>query len=252
VSGVLPLALENATRVLKPLIDSDKEYVCLMRLHGDVDEEKIRETLREFQGQIYQRPPLRSSVKRVRRIRNIYEIQVLEIDGRYVLFRARVDPGTYMRKLCVDVGYALGVEAHMEELRRTKSGVFDEKKSVDLYDVYSAVQDLKAGDEGPIRKVVRPVEEALASFPKVVISDEAVDPVCRGAKIRGNDLLSAEAGIGPGTQVVVMTRRGEAVALAVATVDAKNMPNSDEPLEIKRVVMDAGLYPRPQSKDGPS
>ncbi len=244
MSGVLPLALEKATRALKPLIDSDKEYVCLMRLHGDVDEHELREVLRQFQGQIYQRPPLRSSVKRIRRIRTVYKIDVIEVDGRDVLFRARVDPGTYMRKLCVDVGYALGVEAHMEELRRTKSGVFDERDSVDLYDVYEAASELKKGNEEPARKVVRPLEEALKDFPQVVISDASVDPVCRGMKPRGEDILMVDKRIQAGQQVVVATKRGEAVALATSNYPFDQLALNREPLEIKRVIMDAGLYPR--------
>ncbi|MGC8601330.1 MAG: RNA-guided pseudouridylation complex pseudouridine synthase subunit Cbf5 [Thermoprotei archaeon] len=244
MSGVLPLALEKATRALKPLIDSDKEYVCLMRLHDDVDEREIREVLGQFQGEIYQRPPLRSSVKRVRRIRKIYKIEVLEIEERDVLLRARVDPGTYMRKLCVDVGYALGVEAHMEELRRTKSGIFDEKTSFDLYDVYEAAYELKKGNEEPARRVVRPIEEALKEFPQVIISDAAVDPVCRGMKLRGEEILMIDKRIQEGTQVVVATRRGEAVALAISRFPYGELASNREPLQIKRVIMDAGTYPR--------
>lgn len=240
----MPLALQNATRALKPLIDSDKEYVCLMKLHADVKEDKIRETLLKFQGDIYQKPPLRSSVKRVRRIRKIYKIEPLEIDGRNVLFKARVDPGTYMRKLCVDLGYALGVEAHMEELRRTKSGVFDEKNSVDLYDVYAAVLDLKGGNEATIRKIVRPIEEALAPFSKVVITDASVDRVCRGMALRGDQILAAEKNITAGAEVVLITKRKEAVALGVAKADCKDLPLSENPFNISRVIMDAGMYPR--------
>lgn len=244
MSGVLPLALEKATRALKPLIDSDKEYVCLMRLHGDVPERELREVMYKFQGEIYQRPPLRSSVRRVRRIRKVHRIDVIEVDGRDVLFRAKVDPGTYMRKLCVDIGYALGVEAHMEELRRTKSGVFSEERSHDLYEVYEATQELKAGNEEPIRKIVRPVEEALSELPAVVLSDHAVDNVCRGMAPRGEDILKASRGIEAGQTVVLTTKRGEAVALATANFPFYQLGSEKEPLEIQRVIMDAGFYPR--------
>ena len=73
-----------------------------MRLHSDVPEERVREVLDEFQGKIYQRPPARASVKRRVRIRKVYYLDVLEIDGRDVLFRIGCQAGTYIRKICHD------------------------------------------------------------------------------------------------------------------------------------------------------
>ena len=243
VSGVLPLALEDATRALKPLIESDKEYVCYMKLHGDAPRDEILSILKSFEGQIYQRPPVKSSVRRIRRIRRIHRIDVLETEDRDVLFRARVDPGTYMRKLCVDVGYALGVEAHMEDLRRTKSGNFFEEDSCDLYDLYEAVEEMKRGEEGPIRKLVKPLEEALLVLRSVTVSDAVVPRICRGTQPRGGDLLSADAAIQPKELVVIQTKRGEAVALAKANAPAPEMPNSGFPLKLERVIMSPGTYP---------
>ncbi|MEM3594854.1 MAG: hypothetical protein QXS27_08980, partial [Candidatus Jordarchaeaceae archaeon] len=63
------MALESATKVVQALLPAGKEYVCVIRLHGDVSESRLREVVNEFTGQIYQRPPLRSSVKRRVRIR---------------------------------------------------------------------------------------------------------------------------------------------------------------------------------------
>ena len=64
VTGVLPIFIEHATKLVQFLQASDKEYVCLMRLHGDVREEELQRVLKMFVGKIYQRPPLKSAVKR--------------------------------------------------------------------------------------------------------------------------------------------------------------------------------------------
>ena len=68
--------MNEATKVLQVLLSGGKEYVCVMKLHGDVSEERLREVVEEFQGDIYQKPPLRSSVKRALRIRRIYYIDL--------------------------------------------------------------------------------------------------------------------------------------------------------------------------------
>jgi H/ACA ribonucleoprotein complex subunit 4 len=87
VTGVLPITLEDSTKIVQALLCSGKEYVCVMKLHGNVNEEPVRKVLEEFEDVIYQRPPLRSSVKRQLRTRRIYNIDFIELDGRNVLFK---------------------------------------------------------------------------------------------------------------------------------------------------------------------
>ena len=140
VTGVLPIALSKATRILDTLLLAGKEYVCNMRLHKDVEEERIRGIMKEYLGEIYQRPPLRSSVKRVLRIRKIYENEIIQIKEREVLFRVSCQAGTYIRKYCHDIGQSLSCGAHMKELRRIRSGPFSEEDYLstlqDLFDAY--------------------------------------------------------------------------------------------------------------------
>ena len=90
VTGVLPLALEDATKTIQVFLLTGKEYVCLMTLHGDVPEKSLSTVLEEFVGDIYQRPPVRAAVKREVRRRRIYSIRDVEVDGRQVLFRVDV------------------------------------------------------------------------------------------------------------------------------------------------------------------
>ena len=127
---MLPIALENATKVMGNIVKSGKEYICVMQLHGPVLEEELRRKASLFVGRIYQRPPLRSSVKRRLRTRTIHYIDVLEYDGRYALLRVGCEAGTYLRKLCHDLGLLLGVGAHMRELRRTRTGPFREDETL--------------------------------------------------------------------------------------------------------------------------
>jgi len=86
VHGLLPVALGRATRIVQTLLKSGKEYVGIMHLHKDVDEKKLKETIkRNFTGKIKQIPPLKSSVKRVRREREIYYFDILEKEDKDVL-----------------------------------------------------------------------------------------------------------------------------------------------------------------------
>jgi len=249
----LPVALEDAAKALMAVLGAGKEYVAVMKLHGDVPAGRVRAVMAEFTGPIYQRPPLRASVKRRLRRRTIYELEVLEVEGRYVLFRVACEAGTYVRKLCVDIGKALGCGAHMQELRRTRVGSFTEEGAITLHELSEAVYLWREeGDEGAIRRVVRPMEEMLAFLPKVVIRDSAVDAICHGAQLAAPGVLRLESGIRPGDMVLITTLKGEAVALAEALVASREMLAMKKGIVAKtlRVLMRAGTYPRMWSSKG--
>ncbi|MFX1235751.1 MAG: RNA-guided pseudouridylation complex pseudouridine synthase subunit Cbf5, partial [Promethearchaeota archaeon] len=119
VTGILPCALGKATRALAALLDSGKEYVGIMNLHKPEPKQKIEKIFRIFTGKIYQTPPLKSSVVRRLRVREIYYYNNIDVNENLVLFKVGCEAGTYIRKLCFDVGEALCSGAHMLELRRT-------------------------------------------------------------------------------------------------------------------------------------
>jgi len=248
VTGVLPIALEEATKVIQALLLSGKEYVCVMRLHSQVPEERIRAVLDEFCGTIYQRPPIRASVKRRLRTRKIYYLNLLETDGKNVLFRVGCEAGTYIRKLCYDLGEALGCGAHMRELRRTRAGPFLEDEGlVTLHDVsYMFTLWQETNDEVLLRKFIYPMEEALKPLPKIHIRDSAVDALCHGAHLAAPGVLSVETGIKPKDVVAVFTQKGEAVSLATALTSTEEILRMDHGLVAKtqRVLMPRGVYPK--------
>ncbi len=246
VTGVLPVLIENATKLVKFLQTSGKEYVALMRLHGDVDESQIREVFELFKGKIYQRPPLKSAVKKRIRIREIYDSEILEIDGRDVLFRVRTEAGTYIRKLCTDIGEIIGCGAHMQELRRTRTGIFDESSTFTLQDLLDAYQIFKeTGEETYIREIIRPMELTVANLKKIVIKDTAVDAICHGADLSAKGITYIENGIKNGDIIAIFTLKNEIVALGKALVSSEDMlkAKSGVMVELTRVIMERETYP---------
>jgi len=247
VTGVLPVTLGEATKVVQALLYSGKEYVCLMKLHGDVQENHVKRVLKEFENAIYQRPPLRASVKRQLRIRRIYYLDFFEMDRRNVLFTVGCEGGTYIRKLCYDVGEVLGCGAHMQELRRTRAGPFVENESVTLHDVfYSFTEWQESRDEALLKKFVQPMEHALALVPKIYVRDSAVDAVCHGASLTAPGVLSLESGISAGSLIAVFSLKGEAVALAKAVASSEQILDINHGVvaNVERVLMPRSTYPK--------
>ncbi len=247
VSGVLPVALESAVKTLSAVIESGKEYICVMRLHEEEDSEKVIKTLRKFQGEIYQRPPVKSAVKRQLRTRKIYYIDILEIEDKRVLMRIGCEAGTYIRKLCHDMGTLLGAGAHMEELRRTIAGPFEERDAFSLHDVKDAYQFWKEnGIERHIRNVVRPVETVMDHLPKVFIRDSAVDAICHGADLAVPGICNVSAEVKQAEKIGIYTLKNELVALGTTSMSTEEVLAEDTGIAVKtkRVIMEAGTYPQ--------
>ena len=248
MTGVLPITLEESRKIVQALLLSGKEYVCIMKLHGDTPEERVRAVLKEFEDIIYQRPPLRASVKRQLRTRRIYYIDFIEMDGRNVLFKVGCEGGTYIRMLCHHIGEVLGCGAHMQELRRTRAGPFVEEEGiVTLHDVaYWFMEWQKDKDNTVLKRFIQPMEKALALVPKIYIRDSAADAVCHGAKLTAPGVVSLETGISSGSMVAIFTLKREAVALARAEASTEEILNMEHGVvaRTKRVLMPKGTYPK--------
>ena len=247
VSGVLPITLGKATRLTDIVLSSDKEYICLMRLHGDRSEDRIRKVVSEFIGKIYQLPPVRSSIKRQLRIRTIEDIEILDIRGRDVLFRMECDAGTYARTLCVDIGDVLGCGANMVELRRTRSGKMTESRAVTLHDIKDAyIFWQQNGREDWLRSMIQPMEVLVEPLPKIVVKATAVDAICHGADLNISGIHMLDEDIRKNALVAMMTARGELVAIGrMAMSSSKIMATSQgKAVDTERVFMEPGHYPR--------
>jgi H/ACA ribonucleoprotein complex subunit 4 len=248
VSGVLPIALGQATKALGLFLLGPKEYITVIRLHNDVQEQKILDVFNEFTGTIYQRPPQRSSVKRVTRTKRIYQINLIEKLGRLLVAKVTCEAGTYIRKLVYDIGEVLGVGATMVELRRTKVFNIDEEQGlVRLHDLSAAIYKWKnEGNEELVRKLIQPIENVLAPFKKVFIKDSAVDAVCHGAQVAIPGIVKLSSNIVKGDLVVILTLKGELVALGKALLSANEIEELAKgfAVKIERVIMDKGTYPK--------
>ena len=180
----------------------------------------------------------------------IYESKVIEFDNERGLFVfwASCEAGTYMRTLCVHLGLLLGVGAHMQELRRVRSGAMDETKNlVTLHDVLDAqwLYD-NTRDESYLRSIIQPLESLLLSYKRLVVKDSAVNAVCYGAKLMLPGLLRYESGIELHEEVVLMTTKGEAIAIGIAQMSTVEMSTCDHGVvaKVKRCIMERDLYPR--------
>ncbi len=187
VSGVLPVALGRACRLSDYFMHKDKTYVGIMRLHADIDDKKLIEEIKNFIGKIIQLPPVRSRVKRAERVREVKKFEILERDGKDVLFLAEVEAGTYIRKLCDDLGKKIG-GAHMLELRRTKAGIFEEKDSINLYDFEKAVEEYKKGNEELLRKILIPAEIVSDVLPVIEVKSANLKKLLTGKPLMKEDV----------------------------------------------------------------
>lgn len=251
VTGCLIVCIERATRLVKSQQNAGKEYVGIVRLHNEIDSEiDLHKTMEKLKGAQFQRPPLISAVKRQLRIRTIYENKLLEYDPdqKMGVFWMKCEAGTYVRTFCVHIGLILGVGAHMQELRRVRSGIQNEQEGlVTMHDVLDAQYLFdNTKDETYLRRCIKPLECLLTNHKRVVVKDSAVNAVCYGAQLTLPGVLRFESGIEMGEEIVLMTTKGEAVAIANATMTSSTMATCDHGFvcKLKRVIMDRDVYPR--------
>ena len=189
VSGVLPIALSRACRLNENFMHKDKTYVGIMRLHSEIDDEILKEEIKNFIGKIVQLPPVRSRVKRAERVREIKTFKIIEKDSKDILFEAQVEAGTYIRKLIHDLGEKIG-GAHMLELRRIKASIFSEENSTNLYDFESGVEEYKKGNDAQLRKILIPAEFYIAQvMPIVQVKENSLKQLLTGKPLMRADIL---------------------------------------------------------------
>ncbi|KAJ3192624.1 centromere/microtubule-binding protein cbf5 [Irineochytrium annulatum] len=251
VTGCLIVCVDRATRLVKSQQGAGKEYVAVLRLHDAIESERqMSKALETLTGALFQRPPLISAVKRQLRIRTIHEHKLIEFDNdrHLAIFWVSCEAGTYVRTLCVHLGLLLKVGGHMQELRRVRSGNLGEDDDmVTMHDVMDAQWVYEnMNDESYLRRAIRPLETLLTSYKRIVVKDSAVNAICYGAKLMIPGLLRYQSGIELHEEVVLMTTKGEAIALGIATMSTAEMASCDHGVvaKIKRVIMERDTYPR--------
>jgi tRNA pseudouridine55 synthase len=248
-TGLLPIGLGEGTKALSVLLLGPKEYYVLARIHTYVSKECLIRIINEFTGDIYQRPPQRSSVKRTTRVRSIYEFDMLEQHDRLLLMRILCQSGTYIRKIIYDIGEVLGCGATMIELRRTRVSHLLEKEDsmVKLHDLADAFQLYKEkGEVNKLRKLIKPIEYSLEGIKAITIRDTAVDALCHGAQLAVPGVVAVSQDLKIGELVGIYTLKGEIVGLAETAMTKDEIEENVKGIAfyLKRIIMKPGTYPK--------
>ncbi len=212
-AGVLPICIGRATKIVELIQNDKKTYRCEMTLGSVTDtqdvwgevlasspveaitEQEIQEAVMDFVGEIEQIPPMYSALKvngkklyelaregvtvdRKPRIRHIYAIEVIRIEGEKVWMDVECAKGTYIRTLCHDIGQKLGCGAHMSFLLRTATGIFNLENGITL----EALQSFKAHPER-VGTHMLTVDEALAELPEASVPEELSAKLQNGVRI---------------------------------------------------------------------
>ncbi len=230
---------------MQALLTAGKEYVAIMHLHKDVEEKKLRETIeKHFIGKIMQMPPIKSSVKRQLRPRTVYYLDILEIDGKDVLFKIGTEAGTYIRKICHDIGQKLKVGAHMAELRRTKAGPFDESSLFTLHELQDAYYFWREeGNDKFLRKAIQPIESGAKHLPKILVFDTTVESLCHGVDLKVPGISKLNDNINEEDIVAIMSLKDELIALGTAKINSEEMlKDKGVAVKTEKVFMQPGVY----------
>ncbi len=165
----------------------------------------------------------------------------------HVLFRVGCEAGTYIRKLCFDIGEALCSGAHMAELRRTRVGPFREEDNLislqnlkDAFDIYQL-----EGEEKYLKKIIFPMEKMVEHMPKIFVRDTAIDALCHGANLASAGVVYIDARIKEGDMIAYMSLKKELVGFGTANKTAMQIYKAKAGLVAKtsRIFMERGVYP---------
>lgn len=192
VTGCLPVLTGTATRAAQVFDTSRKGYVTVLELHAPAPAD-LESTLTEFEGPLYQKPPRKSAVARRLRVREIHRLNALEREHRRVLLDVECASGTYIRKLCHDLGLALGTGAHMGDLRRTQTGHFDDRTLSTMEDLADGLAFWRENDDAELlREVVSPAERALEGLPSLTVAPSAAEEIAEGAPVYSPGVIDAD------------------------------------------------------------
>ncbi len=209
VTGVLVMAIGKAVKLIGVAHEQPKEYVSVMRLYGDVPRPSLDVVFQEYHGPIYQLPPVKSAVLRSLRIRTIYDLDIMEVDQRLVLFRVKCESGTYIRTLCQDIGLTLGPGAQMADLRRTYTGVFTEKDAVTLQYLKDSVTLKHQGNPKFFNEIFMPMDYLFRDYPKIVVKKSSIWNISHGADLFPGGIRAILGKPKKGDRVAVISENNE-------------------------------------------
>ncbi|EPY2306348.1 tRNA pseudouridine(55) synthase TruB [Clostridium sporogenes] len=212
-SGVLPVCIGKATKIVDYIMEGTKTYRVEMKLgtttdtydrEGTVLEEQevrvspteVEKAIERYKGDIKQVPPMYSALKvngqklydlarkgieveREARKIQIHDICILSIDLPYIIFDVKCSKGTYIRSLCFDIGNDLGSGAVMWNLERLEASPFNIKEAIKLEDL----------NEENIKQFITPIDEALKDYEKLYLDKKFEKLVLNGVILKDRRVL---------------------------------------------------------------
>jgi predicted rRNA pseudouridine synthase len=188
VTGVMIVGLGKATKLIRFFSGIRKEYVAVIDWGKEADGQFVNDRFSRFKGRIKQIPPEQSAVARRERERNVYSLELIEHDGRFSVFRTLVDPGTYIRTLCTDMG------GKMADLRRVSAGPITEKDCRTMQEIVDASNLNKRGYPKQLDKMLVSADEMIDIFKirKVWIGKSAAISVSNGSQLAYSGIEKGE------------------------------------------------------------
>lgn len=192
VTGVLPIALNRACKLTGFFLGEYKEYEGVMRIHEEKSLEEIQKVIQDkFLGIITQLPPVRSSVKRQERQREIKSFKLIKREDKKIYFKVECQGGTYVRKLVHDLGEEMQIGAHMIGLKRVRAGIFTQEQMTTKEKFEKAVIEYKKGEEKLLREIIIPAEIISKVYPVIELKKSEIERVLHGAPIM-NDMINVK------------------------------------------------------------
>ena len=253
-TGLLTLLCGRATKLTDILLKKPKGYIAVIRFKNQVNINQVEKLLEKMIGDIYNVPPKESAVKIQVRSRNINTLELIDYDleNRLINLSIECNAGTYIRTLTNDLGLLLDSKCELLELHRNKSGIFNSSMACTMQQLNDAAFLWKEHDDDRgMRKLIAPIESILTKLPKIIVKDGAVAALSHGAPLARPGIVSAPKGIKKGSQVILSSLKGEAVAVAklIVDTDSLNSMDSGHVSTVETVMMKPGIYPQTWSKD---
>lgn len=250
-SGLLPLLSGKAMRLTGKILTHDKSYLALFKFGKELERNEIEDKMAMLTGKVYNVPPEISAVRVQVRTRKISKFDILDFDGTSLLTNIECEAGTYVRTMARDLGLLLDTPVELKELRRPTSGEFSLNQSItmqQLADAYWLWQE--KGEEDAMLRILHPIEDMLSDLPRVVVKDGAAAALSHGAPLLRPGVVSIDDNLNVGTEVLLVTIKGEAVAIAKMSQNSKVIPdmNQGEVAKPNCVLMKEDTYPRSWKK----
>lgn len=246
-TGVLPLMAGRTMKITNKVLKHTKSYIAVFRFKTVPDSTELASAMAQLTGRIYNVPPEVSAVKVQVRTRRIHTFEHLDMVGQDLVARITCEAGTYIRTMARDLGLMLGGPVVLKELRRETSGLYRLEHCITMDQLADAVWLWKeCGEEGALRNVIHPIEKLLVDVPSCTVKDSAVAALTYGAPLLLPGLVSVPSGLKKGSELLVKSLKGEAVAFVTLKVDSDSIPSLEngEVARPSAVLMDTDVYPR--------